>query len=547
MFCPVGIRKVFTFIKMTFQPWEKSLVLMFLFSLVISVGQSVYPYLIKLVIDGLDSHSHASAIVIAWPFYIIAFFWILNEVCNKVQEILGLITFPKLRAYCRVGVFNYLLSKDFQFFSRRLTGTLAERVDTIVSIVERLITQVAFQYSAIIIGLLVSLVLLSSVNDIFLIYVVAWIIYHIFISWFFLRKGVVYSRQQARVNAGFIGRFIESLQGVLTMHAFSNQKNEAGYIHKEQAGVVSIELKTGWHFEWMKLCQSFGALVLMMLCLYTLFWIWTHKHIPLGDVPMVLILIAGVLASFWSVVESFTSVVTDFYKLKDALDYVYGDRQLLLLPTLGELKKKEGFAKTLSLEEVAFAFQEKVNILDNIFLRVERGERLLILGRNGVGKTILLHIIAGLLKPTRGTLQTIGEAALINAVPVLFNRTIYENLLIANPDASRAQAKLALDLACCDDFMSSQPHGLDQVLQENGSNLSTGQCQRLCLARAFLTKASVILFDEPFANLDKKNQEKVLRNLHEHLSEKTLIFADNKPWQSDIPLREFVLKKSAVD
>lgn len=160
--------------------------------------------------------------------------------------------------------------------------------------------------------------------------------------------------------------------------------------------------------------------------------------------------------------------------------------------------------------------------LENIDFTLNKGERLAIIGGTGSGKTTLANLIPRLYDIEDGAIEVNGidirEVAqgalrkLIGFAPqkaVLFSGTIRSNLKYGKPDATDEEIWHALDIAQGKDFVSNLPNGLDSKVEHGGGNFSGGQRQRLSIARALVTKADILLFDDSFSALDFKTDAKL--------------------------------------
>jgi len=121
----------------------------------------------------------------------------------------------------------------------------------------------------------------------------------------------------------------------------------------------------------------------------------------------------------------------------------------------------------------------------------------------------------------------------------LFSVSLRDNLRLGNPSATEQQMRDALRWACAD-FAEALPEGLDTQCGEEGRKLSQGQAQRMCIARALLSPAPVLLMDEATSALDIATEEKIIRNLREHLASKTILFITHR--DTAIPYADEVLK-----
>ncbi len=171
-------------------------------------------------------------------------------------------------------------------------------------------------------------------------------------------------------------------------------------------------------------------------------------------------------------------------------------------------------------------------------LRVEPGERVAILGESGAGKSTLLHLLLRLEDPLAGQVRYAGvdaracaqadwhrRIALLSQDAPVFLGTLRTNLLIGDPQAGDAELWRALDAARLGEFVRGLPDGLDTWAGETGSLLSAGQARRLCLARALLSPADVIVLDEPTAGLDAAAEAAFFADLEHAVRGRTVVLA----------------------
>lgn len=201
--------------------------------------------------------------------------------------------------------------------------------------------------------------------------------------------------------------------------------------------------------------------------------------------------------------------------------------ELLETFSISEGRKGESlppFSRELDLEGVSFGYDEK-KVLEDINLRLKKGEILAIVGPSGAGKTTLVDLIPRFYDPIEGKIIFDGkdikevdvlslrkQIAVVSQEPLLFAGTIRQNL--AYPDEiPEEEMKEALEQVGLWEFVSSLPQGLDTVIGERGLTLSAGQRQRIAIARALLRKPAILILDEATANLDSAAEQHLLKNI----------------------------------
>ena len=187
---------------------------------------------------------------------------------------------------------------------------------------------------------------------------------------------------------------------------------------------------------------------------------------------------------------------------------------------------------SIDFENVSFRYSEAAgrNSLDNINLHVPSGATVGILGGTGSGKSTLVQLIPRLYDVTEGALKVGGRdvreydlehlrdnVAMVLQKNVLFSGTIKENLRWGNPNATIEEMEHACRLACAHDFISAFPDGYDTHIEQGGKNVSGGQKQRLCIARALLKKPKILILDDSTSAVDTATDASIRQAFREHI------------------------------
>ena len=191
---------------------------------------------------------------------------------------------------------------------------------------------------------------------------------------------------------------------------------------------------------------------------------------------------------------------------------------------------------SIDFDGVSFKYSARAErqALSGIDLHIKSGETIGIMGGTGSAKSTLVNLIARLYDATEGRVRVGGvdvrdydldtlrkQVAMVLQKNVLFSGTIAENLRWGDPDATDEEVREAAHLACADEFVDTFPKGHDTWIEQGGSNVSGGQKQRLCIARALLRRPKVLILDDSTSAVDTKTDAKIREGLASYLPDTT--------------------------
>ena len=186
----------------------------------------------------------------------------------------------------------------------------------------------------------------------------------------------------------------------------------------------------------------------------------------------------------------------------------------------------KGFGKEIKFDDVHFRYEHERPVLDGVSLSATPGSVTAIIGPTGSGKSTLMSLLLRLYDPQSGSISIDGRdireyqiSSLRNNIAIalqenlLFGMSVRENIRYVVPNATDEQVDEAIRVAAIDDYVNQLPNGIDTILSDRGGKLSTGQRQRLSIARAIVRNAPVLVLDEPTAALDAATEHRVMSNL----------------------------------
>ena len=218
---------------------------------------------------------------------------------------------------------------------------------------------------------------------------------------------------------------------------------------------------------------------------------------------------------------------------------------------------KFNFKKNIVLSDLSFEYRKNTRILDKINLDIKKNEIIGIKGDSGSGKTTLLNIISKLSSPTNGNiiiddkiLETKSDVrayqnliSLISQDTFLIEGSIKENILLGTEqDFDKKKFQFSLNFSMVQDFLNLLPDGIDTLMVTNSKTISSGQKQRIAIARQIYADREILIFDEATNALDEKNEKIILDNIKTLKSKKTIILVSHNPENLKICDKIYYLK-----
>lgn len=284
-----------------------------------------------------------------------------------------------------------------------------------------------------------------------------------------------------------------------------------------------------------------GMLVQFVAFGYCLFRLWTHD-ISYGTMTLFLQQrsnLSGAFNNVISIIPSFLNSSVSAHRIRELVELP----KEVHIPESNELDRYADQGFTVQMEDVNFSYVEGKRVITDSSFQACPGEIIALVGPSGEGKTTMIRLILGLIRPEQGNvvIRTSGGMEIkMNAetrhlfayVPqgnTILSGTIAENMRIVKEDASDEEIIEALKTACAWEFVEKMPDTINAKIGERGRGFSEGQAQRIAIARAILRDAPILLLDEATSALDVTTERKVLRNIIQQNPTKVCIVTTHRP------------------
>lgn len=506
----------------------------FLFSLVWTLDATVWPYLLRSVVDtfgyyDLDRKS-------AWPILqhllsYMAILWLVVETGFRSRGFLQARAFPQLEANMRMALFEHVQHHSPQYFKSNFSGALSNKVNDIGLQATNLLESILIFFPTFTICL-VSVALFFQIHLVFASILLIYLILHFSTSCLFIKKCSAYSNIHGEARSSLVGKIVDSLSNYFAVNLFFRFKFEKERILDSQREEQEKNYKARRYVSLMFLflsCIFFSGV--FALSIFTMLY-WTKGNISTGEVVQIFNTTWNVAFSLWFMSERLPSFFQSIGIATQALSVLKDPQDVFDHPKSKDLVIEKG---EITFENVSFRYENK-QIFSEKNVTIRGKERVGLVGCSGAGKSTFVNLILGFYPIEKGRILIDGQdiayltkeslrtqIALIPQDTTLFHRSLLENIGYGNLNASEDEIKQAAKLSHCDEFIQKIPEEYSSLVGERGAKLSGGERQRIAIARAVLSKAPILIFDEATSALDSLTEQYIQESLDELTQNRTTI------------------------
>ena len=399
---------------------------------------------------------------------------------------------------------------------------------------------------AIITSIIIALVL-GSINIYFGLisagfYIIVGYVIPVFSSKYGNKAGVEYREEFAKTNSFLL----ESLKGIKEVLLFNQGEKRLAKINENSDRLNAKLDDIKKHEGIIRACTD----VTIMIAILT-----QNNVLNLGELIVAIVLLSSSFGPVVALSNLSNNLIHTFacaQRLFDILDEVPAVDEVE-----GEITLK---TSEMSIENMDFNYGDRnEKLLNNINLDIRKGEKIAILGESGCGKSTLLKLMMRFWDVNNGSInidnkniknvptKTLRKTqTLVTQETFLFNDSIENNIKIGKIDATEEEVIEACKKASIHDFITTLPQGYKTNVGELGGNLSSGERQRLGIARAFLHDGDILILDEPTSNLDTLNEAEILKSLENHCKDKTVVMVSHRKSSAAICDKKIYVKNNTL-
>lgn len=517
------------------KPHRKTIIIVTLLALVITIIEMFKPYIIKIAIDDyLSKGIYQKGIItigILGAIYIgiVILGNIIDFISSTATNMMG----ENVIYSIRNRLFKYTQNASIPFHDKTPAGKLFVRITNDVEDISTLFKDVLttfFKDIILIIGIVVVMLVLSAKLSMLSFIVIPFIIIFSITLTRLLNK--IYSR--SKVIKTELNTFLaESIYGSKLIKIFNIQKEKQQECEKYTTDFRNSRLPSGIIEGLLPALMT----ILENLAIAIIVWACVNHWFNIGlDVGLIYVFITYIKQLFEPItrtIENMESVQEAFVSINKIYDILDRKEYLEDLETGTELKNVNG---KIEFKNVWFSYDNKNWVLKNVSFTIEPGQSVALVGKTGCGKTTITNLINRFYEIQQGeilldgvNIKNINKRSLREHIgiilqdPFIFARSIKENIKL-NSNISDEDIDEAIRLSSAEEFVNSLPNGVEEIAKERGTSFSAGQKQLLAFARIFAHNPSIFILDEATANIDTYTEQLIQKSIDTISAKKTSIF-----------------------
>ena len=466
----------------------------------------------------------------------IKFFVILNIgilIFSRSSGSLLVMIGPSLRQRVRSSLYRYLQGHSQRYFMGNFAGSLSNRVSEVSMGVNHSLWTILFDFWPVTVTLVVSLVLLVQVHSGLALVLGLWTLGYVAVSYVLAMRCREYAKVFAASRSAVSGRIVDAVTNVMNSKLFARMDFERRHLRRYLDREVQAARRTFWFMERMRWFQFIATLSLQVGMIVYAARIWVEGGISVGSFAMVASLLLMVINDVRNLSRRFLEFFEYIGNITDGVGVIVRPHEITDAPHAGELTVTQG---EIRFENVDFAYAEGIDVFRGLNLTIRPGQRVGLVGFSGTGKSTFVNLVLRLYDIQGGKILIDGRdirevtqnslrraVSMISQEPMLFHRSLRENVRYGALDASDEDVQDAARRAHAHDFIETLPQGYGALVGERGVRLSGGQRQRIAIARAVLKNAPIVIMDEATSSLDSVTERHIQESIQQLMQGRTSV------------------------
>lgn len=509
--------------------------LIFVGFIILELSNVITPLILKNVVDRLATTDSTTALVT--PFLIAIGIYIGVVFVGWIGRRIQMLSMMYLEAKVMVDLYNrafvYLIAHSHDFFTKNFAGALQRRVSRYAQAFENIVDIFFFGFFSTAVFAIGVIVVLAQRHALLALGLVVWTAIFIWVQILMTRWRQPLRVKRAAEESALTGVLSDSISNQSTVALFAASPHESSTLRASLGRWYDATMRSWVADAWIMGVQGLFAIAIQGGVLVGTIILWKQGVLTVGDFVLVQVYILGLIDRVWGIGGSLRRMFTSFAEAHEMIEIFDTPYSVADAPNARELIVTAG---GINLDHVDFTFTGEKGVFNNLNLTIRDGEKVALVGPSGAGKSTITKLLLRLYDITGGSIRIDGQdirevtqdslrshISYVPQEPILFHRSLAENIRYGRPDATLEEVIEAAKQAHCHEFISNLAEGYDTFVGERGVKLSGGERQRVAIARAILKNAPILILDEATSALDSESEALIQDALRVLMEGKTVI------------------------
>jgi len=472
-----------------------------------------------------DAAMHLVLVILIWNAVSVVFRRTFNPVTNYFE--------PAVMRDLMNSCYSYLQKHSFGFFSSTFVGSLVTKVKRYEKSFERLADTLTYDLGNSLILTATIIIALFWEYSLFGWIILGWSIIFVSFSYYFAVYKLPWDIKRAASDSHVTGQLADGITNNINIKLFTNYDKEDSRFHQVTQEQFRFRKKSANLGTLGDTVQAFLMIALEFGALYLAITMWQQGVLQIGDIALLQLYLYRIFDKLWNTGKQLRLMFEALADANEMTEILLKPHSVVDAAAASALQVQKG---EIAFKDVAFGYHDGIEILRQFNLLIKPGERVALIGPSGGGKSTIVKLLFRFHDINSGEITIDGQniatvtqdslraaIALVPQDPILFHRSLMENIRYARPGASDEEVIAAARLAHAHEFVSKFPEGYNTLVGERGIKLSGGERQRVAIARAILKDAPILVLDEATSSLDSESEKFIQDSLKKLMSSRTTI------------------------